>query len=200
MDPSKYRPISLLNIGGKILVKLLINRINHHIYRNELMIDSPYGFRPQKSTTDAAMEAKKFIEPELEKMKVVIMTSLDIIGSFDAAWWPSILKGLEDSGCPRNLFYLSQGYFGQRTAVMSTNIVSIERRVTKVCPQGSCCGPGFWDLLYNSLLKMEFTSHSKAITFADDLIILTKGESIIEAKNYMNVELRKIQTVPKITN
>ena len=34
MDPSKYLPISLLNIGGKILEKLLINRINHHIYRN----------------------------------------------------------------------------------------------------------------------------------------------------------------------
>ena len=27
-DPSKYRPISLLNIGGKVLEKLLTNRIN----------------------------------------------------------------------------------------------------------------------------------------------------------------------------
>jgi hypothetical protein len=39
---------------------------------------------------------------------------------------------------------------------------------------------------------MEFTSHSEAIAFANDLIILTKGESIIEAENYTNVELRKI--------
>ena len=30
MDPSKYRPISLLNIGGKVLENLPINRINHH--------------------------------------------------------------------------------------------------------------------------------------------------------------------------
>jgi hypothetical protein len=75
---------------------------------------------------------------------------------------------------------------------MSTNSVRTERRVTKGCPQGSCCGPGFWNLLYNSLLKLEFTSHSKVVAFADDLIILTKGESIVEAENYMNVELRKI--------
>jgi hypothetical protein len=75
---------------------------------------------------------------------------------------------------------------------MSTNSLSIERRVTKGCPQGPCCGPGFWNLLYNSLFKLEFISHSKAIAFADDLIILTKGESIVEAENYMNVELRKI--------
>jgi hypothetical protein len=59
---------------------------------------------------------------------------------------------------------------------MSTNSVSIERSVRKGCPQGSCCGPGYWNLLYNSLLKLEFTSHSKAVAFADDLIILTKGE------------------------
>jgi len=51
---------------------------------------------------------------------------------------------------------------------------------------------GYWNLLYNALLKLEFTSHSKAIAFAEDLIILTKGESIVEAENYMNLELRKI--------
>jgi len=47
MEPSKYRPISLNNIGGKVLEKLLINRINHHMYKNELLIDSQYGFTPQ---------------------------------------------------------------------------------------------------------------------------------------------------------
>jgi hypothetical protein len=31
-DVSKYRPISLLNVGGKVLEKALINRINHHFF------------------------------------------------------------------------------------------------------------------------------------------------------------------------
>ena len=67
MDPSKYCLISLLNMGGKILEKLLINRINHYMYKKDLLKDRQFGFTPQKSTTDAAMEAKKFIEPVLEK-------------------------------------------------------------------------------------------------------------------------------------
>jgi len=75
---------------------------------------------------------------------------------------------------------------------MSTNTVRIEKTVMKGCPQGSCCGPGFWKLLYNSLLQLELTSHSKTIAFADDLLILTKGDSIVEAENFMNLELSKI--------
>jgi hypothetical protein len=33
LDQSKHRPTSFLNIGGKVLEKLLINRILHHIYK-----------------------------------------------------------------------------------------------------------------------------------------------------------------------
>jgi hypothetical protein len=56
----KYRPISLLNIGGKVLEKLLIDRINHHLYSNSLLNKNQYGFLPQKSTVDAALAAKEF--------------------------------------------------------------------------------------------------------------------------------------------
>jgi hypothetical protein len=90
MDPSQYRPISLLNVGGNIIEKLLINRINHHVYKPDLLTDRQFGFTPQKSTADAAMEARKFIEPVLQRRGLVIMTGLDVAGAFDAAWWPSI--------------------------------------------------------------------------------------------------------------
>jgi len=85
MDQSKYRPISFFNIGGKVIEKLLINRINHHMYKNELLTDCQYGFTPQKSTTDAAMEANNCIESELEKRNVVTKTTLDVKGAFNAA-------------------------------------------------------------------------------------------------------------------
>jgi len=104
LDPSKYRPISLLNMGGKILDKLPINSLNHHLHKNELLSKRQYGFTPQRSTIDATMEAKSFIEPILENRGLVIMTSLDIQEAFDSAWWPGILQGLRDFNCPRNLY------------------------------------------------------------------------------------------------
>jgi hypothetical protein len=71
MDPSKYRPINLLTIGGKILQKLLTNRINHYVYKHNLLTDRQFGFTAQKSTTNAAMEAKTFIELILERRGLV---------------------------------------------------------------------------------------------------------------------------------
>ena len=102
-EVGKYRPISLINIGGKILENLLIDRINHHLYSNRLLNENQYGFTPQKSTVDAAMAAKDFAQTHLLQSNVVILTSLDVQGAFDAAWWPAILNNLRDFKCPRNL-------------------------------------------------------------------------------------------------
>jgi len=77
---------------------------------------------------------------------------------------------------------------------MLTNSRKIEKRITKGCPQGSCCGPGYWKILYKSLLNIKFTHHTKAVAFADDLVIMTKAESILEAESIMNAELSKIST------
>jgi hypothetical protein len=122
----------------------------YYIYKIEYINDSQYGFTPQKSTIDAAMAVKQFIEPEFEKGKVVIMASLDGKGVFDAAWWPAILKGLRDAQCPQNLYQLTQDYLRERRAVISLNSSTIEKNITKGGPQGSCCGPGLWNIQYNS--------------------------------------------------
>jgi len=41
-------------------------------------------------------------------------------------------------------------------------------------------------------LELELTNHSQAIAFADDLIVLTRGDTVVEAENYMNIEMKKI--------
>ena len=89
-EVSKYRPISLINIGGKLLEKLMIDRILFHINTNNLFNDNQYGFTPQRGTIDAAMVVKNFIEESLRLKQCTILVSLDVKGAFDAAWWPSI--------------------------------------------------------------------------------------------------------------
>jgi hypothetical protein len=83
-EVTKYRLISLLNVGGKVLEKLLFDRINHHVLYNRFLNENQYGFLPQKSTADAAMAAKGFVQENLQQKKSLVMISLDVKGAFDA--------------------------------------------------------------------------------------------------------------------
>jgi hypothetical protein len=122
-DTSKYRPISLLNVGGKVLEKLLISRIMHFLNSKDLMNPNQFGFSPQKSTTYAAMAVKDFIDEALTRGQIVALVSLDVKGAFDAAWWPSILKTLKDFTVPgtyttslRITLVTGQSYFNKQCA------------------------------------------------------------------------------------
>ena len=154
----KYRPISLFNVGGKVVEKLLIDRINHHVFSNSLLNENQYGFLPQKSTIDVAVAVKGFSRENLQQKNCVGMVSLDVKGAFDAAWWPSILSNLRDLRCPKNLYNLSLNYFSDRVASLHVNTHTVKRTLTKSCPQGSCCGPGYWNIMYNTLLNLNLSS------------------------------------------
>jgi hypothetical protein len=75
----------LLNVGGKVLEKLLIDRILHHVYSNNLLNKRQYGFIPQKATLDPVIAVKEYIKKSLETKKCVILVSSDVQGALDAA-------------------------------------------------------------------------------------------------------------------
>jgi len=106
------------------------------------MNKNQYGFTPQRSTTDAAMAVKGFVEEGLAAGEIVVLISLDVKGAFDAAWWPSILNGLNAYNCPKNLYNLSKSYFRQGTAVLSSNNASIQRTVIKGFHKDPVAGQG----------------------------------------------------------
>jgi hypothetical protein len=60
--------------------------------------------------------------------------------------------------------------------------------ITMGCPQGSCCEPGLWNIQFGPLLNLQYTKH----TFADDLLIMVRADSVGEAENIANVQLSKI--------
>jgi hypothetical protein len=61
-EVNKFLLIHLIASGGKVMEKLLINRIIHHVYTREHMNENQFGFRPRKSTVDAAMAIKDFVQ------------------------------------------------------------------------------------------------------------------------------------------
>ena len=156
------------------------------------MSKGQYGFTPQTSTVDAVMTLKVYVLDSVIDGLYVVAISLDVKGAFDAAWWPGILAALRNLTCPGNLYRLSKSYFSERAAFLSMNTCTVQKKIRKGCPQGSACGPGFWNLLYNYLLNLKYTKSTKVIAYDDELLILVNGKTQVEVEKYANIETQKV--------
>jgi len=53
INPSNYRPISLLTSFKKVFVKILFIRLTEHFNRNNLLVGNQFGLRKGTATEDA---------------------------------------------------------------------------------------------------------------------------------------------------
>ena len=141
------------------------------------------------------MAVKGIIEENSKEKNCTAVVSLDVRGAFNAAWWSSI--HLKELKCPRNL---SRSYFSDRTASLRGNTLKIEKPVNMGFPQVSCSSPGLWNILYISLLNMDFSHRTRVSAFADDLLVLTRGKSALDTESYVSQDLKKLRTEPGRTN
>ena len=184
-NPKSYRPICLLNVLGKLQEKLLIKRLNTH--RTEIgMNPNQFGFRKQKSTEDAVNRVIEIIKASSAKYLIGIF--VDISGAFDNLWWPALFKQLRDGKCPDNLYYTFQDYCKDRMVTIKCPDEEISKRISKGCPQGSICGPVFWDIaLEPCLYKLQDKKEVRGVVaYADDILIIIEGDSRRELENKSN--------------
>jgi len=61
INPTNYRPISLLNSFSKNFEKALYNRVTEHLNTNNLLVGNQFGFRKGTTIEDAIFKLMKEI-------------------------------------------------------------------------------------------------------------------------------------------
>ena len=83
-DPSNYRPISLQPVVGKIFEKIIFNRFIVFLNKEKERIENQFGFRENRSTSDALVELSKNIRLNwLNSKQNTISTFLDLKNAID---------------------------------------------------------------------------------------------------------------------
>jgi hypothetical protein len=67
-----------------------------------------------------------------------------------------------------------------------------QRHISNGCPQGSASGPGYLNILYNTLLNLRYGKNTKEFAYADDLVIVVKRSNPLEIENYANIETQML--------
>ena len=94
-----HRGISLLSIAGKILVRVLLNRLLDHLEQGHLP-ESQCGFRAGRGTSDMIFAARQFQEKCMEQHRDIYTTFVDLTKVFDSVSREGLWKIMEKFGCP----------------------------------------------------------------------------------------------------
>ena len=95
-----HRGIFLLSIAGKILARVLLNRLNEHLERSRLLPESQCGFRKNRGTIDMIFTARQLQEKCQEQNVDLYMTFVDLTKAFDTVSREGLWKIMAKFGCP----------------------------------------------------------------------------------------------------
>lgn len=188
-EPRGFRPISLLPVLGKVLDRIMAVRVEHLVNEQGGFHARQFGFRAGRTTVDAIEFVLAEVRGARERGQYCAVIALDIAGAFDNAWWPRIIWELERRDCPRNLIRLVKSYFSDRRARVELPDGEVSRDVERGCPQGSCSGPTFWNLLYESIFRVRLPEGCDIVAFADDTVLIVRAAQFKTLKARANEAL-----------
>ena len=116
-DCSNYRGITLLSIAGKVLARILLNRLIPSIIE-DFIPESQCGFRANRGTTDMIFVLRQIQEKCREQNMGLFVAFIDLTKTFDTVSRDGLWKILSRLGCPpKFLTIIRQLHEGQRGQV-----------------------------------------------------------------------------------
>lgn len=124
-EPSSYRPICLLDTLGKLLERLLLNRLARYTEGPQGLSDNQFGFRKGRSTIDAinlVIEcADKAHKRRRNGERFCAIVTIDVKNAFNSANWTAIARSLHRMQVPEYLCKILRSYFVNRVLTYDTN-------------------------------------------------------------------------------
>ena len=152
-----HRGISLLSIAGKILAKILLNRLNAHLDLAGLIPESQCGFRKDRGTIDMISTARQLQEKCQEQNVDLYMTFVDLTKAFDTVNRDGLWKIMAKFGCPpRYIAMVRQFHDGMQARVQNDGEYSEPFPVTNGVKQGCVMAPTLFSMMFSAMLTDAF--------------------------------------------
>lgn len=142
-EASSYRPLCLLTEQGKMMERIIKNRIEESMRGSwGFLSENQYGFRTGRSTIDTIKKVRKIIKNKLDKELEVVAVSLDIKNAFNSIEWGVIRKAMEKKKLPEYLQKIIGDYLKNRKITwIGRDGNRYYKKVERGAPQGSVLGP-----------------------------------------------------------
>ena len=151
-----HRGISLLCIAGKVLARILLNRLTAHLDQG-LLPESQCGFRKGRGTTDMIFAARQIQEKCREQHVPLYVTFVDLTKAFDTVSREGLWRIMAKFGCPNTFIEMvRQLHDGMLARVQDQGSYSEPFQVTNGVKQGCVLAPTLFSLMFSAMLMDAF--------------------------------------------
>ena len=188
---NNYRPISILPIFSKNFERIVYNQLYSFLEKFKLLNPNQFGFRKNKSTTQAVLNTLEYIYNKLDQSFTVISIFLDFSKAFDCLDHNLLLTKLYHLGIRGLPYRWFESYLSGRKQFVSVNDkISNIASITHGVPQGSILGPLLFLIFINDFPNVN--PFFKFSLFADDSTLTCKFNTSNEViiKNQLETELK----------
>ena len=151
---SNYHPLSLLQIFGIVLEKLIFDSLYHHLNKNDLLNQSQPGFCVGDSIVNQLLSIVNSICTACDCNPTLDVRSgyLDILKAFDRVWHQSLIYKLRQCDVSGKLPKLIQNFLNSRKhRTVLNGKESTRGTISAGVPQGSILGPLLFLIYINHL-------------------------------------------------
>ena len=159
-----HRGISLLAISGKILARVLLNRLLNHL-EQDLLPESQCGFREGRGTIDMIFATRQLQEKCQEQHRDLYTTFIDLTKAFDTVSRAGLWKIMAKFGCPDKFIALVCSFHdGMQVRVQDDGESSEPILVTNGVKQGYVLAPTLFSMMFSAMLAEAFRDNSDGIS------------------------------------
>lgn len=168
-DCGNHRGISLLAIAGKVLAKIILNRIKE--ITEQVLPESQCGFRSGRSTTDMIFTLRQLQEKAIEQHQPLYVVFVDFSKAFDSVDRDTLWKVLKMYGCPQKLVNIIKEFHnGMKGQVLIGGEPSEAFEVHHGVKQGCVLAPTLFSLFLTAVLD------TMKIELNDGIYIRTRSD------------------------
>ena len=159
-----HRGISLLCIAGKIVTRLLLNRLFDHVVEIGLIPETQCGFYPGKGTTDMTFSLRQLQEKCKLHCQDLYILFIDLTKAFDTVHREGLWSILLKAGCPRHFVGIIRSFHdGMKVKVREGSVESPSFEVTSGTKQGCVIAPTLFSIFFSMMLLVAFKDSDDGI-------------------------------------
>lgn len=197
-DPKNYRPISLLEVPGKILEKIINRRLREFLESNNILTEKQHGFRTSTGTDTALTVIHESIAHHISRKSQCCLILRDVSKAFDKVWHRGLQYKISQLQLPLCFTKFINNFLINRQAKIKIgNFTGPAFPLMAGVPQGSSISPTLYTIYTNDI--PEPAVECTTIQYADDItqLVVYHGKSRQLMANRTVSEIEKINYFEK---